>query len=450
MDQANKKISFGFTKSTKKTLLFDKPLEKNKKIQLIDCLESQKIKIKNACEVVKGPLIIPMVQSTNLLDRRREVKKEKGLEVASEKPESELTVEELAARELIREAQNIKVENTGKLFVLPTLTENVIEIEGKPESTLEDYESVPIDDYGMAMLRGMGWNEGMGIGKNNKTIKVIEPPLRPKGMGLGASCALKKEQSKPAVDKDGKELILHKGSFAKIIDGKKKGCYCEVQGFDEEAGRVIVKTSLDGLILTLNEFLLVPVTKEEYSKSSKVINIQKYEEYKDQEGSSNKEQKQKQGSNSSKSSHKHDNSKKLKDRVRNSSSSSTEKRSQERRSRYSSTSSEEDQKYSKKYYKRNTEPTKNYDCKDKYKSKYKSKKNRSSSGSSVENDHEKRDSKGHRKQLSNDEHNSYRRDRSKSEKYKIYSSDSDLDSKDNHRKEKHRYNKYSHSSQKRR
>lgn len=66
------------------------------------------------------------------------------------------------------EAQNSIVKGESKIFALSTTTENVIEIEGKPESTLDDYESVPISDFGKAMLRGMGWKEGMGIGKNQR------------------------------------------------------------------------------------------------------------------------------------------------------------------------------------------------------------------------------------------------------------------------------------------
>ncbi|KAF5296369.1 hypothetical protein FQR65_LT10261 [Abscondita terminalis] len=451
MDQENKKISFGFTKSTKKNLLFEKVPEKSKKIQLIDCLEAQTIKIKNAKEVIKGPLIIPMAQAVNLLDRRRDAKKEKIVEVDIEKPESELTVEELAARELIREAQNSKIENSGKLFVLPTQTENILEIEGKPESTLEDYESIPISDYGMAMLRGMGWSEGMGIGKKNKSIQVVEPSLRPKGMGLGASIGQKKELTKPAVDQNGKELILQKGCFAKIIDGKKKGFYCEVQGFDEEAGRVIIKTSLDGLILSLNEFLLTPVTKEEFSKSSKVINIQKYEQYKNQEGSLKKEQKYsteftKTGRHSNKN-HDDDGRKKSKQRVRSSSTSSTEIGKTSERDRPSS--KEESRKSDSKQSKRNTETSKTYASREKYTSKKKSRKYRSSSSSSVENDNERRRSKGRRRRTSSDDDDyNYKRENSKSEKDQHYSSGSDVDYKYNKRKEKHRHSKYSHSSRK--
>lgn len=40
--------------------------------------------------------------------------------------------------------------------------------EGKEESTLDDYQAIPIEQFGMAMLRGMGWSEKRGIGKHEK------------------------------------------------------------------------------------------------------------------------------------------------------------------------------------------------------------------------------------------------------------------------------------------
>ena len=42
------------------------------------------------------------------------------------------------------------------------------------QSTLEDYEQVPIEKYGEAMLRGMGWQPGKGIGKNEKYEQFIK------------------------------------------------------------------------------------------------------------------------------------------------------------------------------------------------------------------------------------------------------------------------------------
>jgi hypothetical protein len=34
------------------------------------------------------------------------------------------------------------------------------------ESDLSVYERVPIEDFGLSLLKGMGWKEGQGIGKN--------------------------------------------------------------------------------------------------------------------------------------------------------------------------------------------------------------------------------------------------------------------------------------------
>lgn len=60
--------------------------------------------------------------------------------------------------------KNAEAENTAtKVLEVPKIEGTV---EGKAEPTIDDYESVPISDYGLAMLRGMGWKEGMVLGKN--------------------------------------------------------------------------------------------------------------------------------------------------------------------------------------------------------------------------------------------------------------------------------------------
>ena len=38
------------------------------------------------------------------------------------------------------------------------------------QSTTEDYDEMPIAEFGKAMLRGMGWKEGTAIGKSNKGL----------------------------------------------------------------------------------------------------------------------------------------------------------------------------------------------------------------------------------------------------------------------------------------
>ena len=44
-----------------------------------------------------------------------------------------------------------------------------------------DYESVPIEAFGKGLLRGMGWKDGLGIGKNaDKKSKPVDVVVRPK------------------------------------------------------------------------------------------------------------------------------------------------------------------------------------------------------------------------------------------------------------------------------
>lgn len=47
---------------------------------------------------------------------------------------------------------------------------------------------VPIEEFGAALLRGMGWKDGAPIGRNAKGIaSPIEFIRRPKNLGLGAT-----------------------------------------------------------------------------------------------------------------------------------------------------------------------------------------------------------------------------------------------------------------------
>lgn len=57
-----------------------------------------------------------------------------------------------------------------------------------PEETPPDaYERVPVDEFGAALLRGMGWKEGDALGQNrNGLAKPREFKPRPDKLGLGA------------------------------------------------------------------------------------------------------------------------------------------------------------------------------------------------------------------------------------------------------------------------
>jgi G patch domain/KOW motif-containing protein len=65
------------------------------------------------------------------------------------------------------------------------------DVEDLPEqSTLDDYDSMPIEDFGAAMLRGMGWEEGKPVGRNaTGLVSAVEFVPRSGRLGLGATGA---------------------------------------------------------------------------------------------------------------------------------------------------------------------------------------------------------------------------------------------------------------------
>lgn len=88
-------------------------------------------------------------------------------------------------------------------------------------------------------------------------------------MGLGADkLALQKKDGK--ITKEEEELKIEKGSFIKIIVGKRSNTYGQIEGFDD-AGRLIIKMALNGNTISVNECIVQAVTKAEYLKNSKVL-----------------------------------------------------------------------------------------------------------------------------------------------------------------------------------
>lgn len=177
-------------------------------------------------------------------------------------------LEERAARELIAESKNIILqERSAEELVLPVLKPDELPLDGAVEPTLRDYEEIPINEYGKALLRGMGWKEPPK--KNNAPIPE-SPVMRPKGMGLGVDKILK---SQPLLVKPEPNEVLQikRNAFVRILAGKHKGLYGQIEGLDGSSSRAYVKMALSGVKESFNEFLCQPVSKKEYAQYSKVI-----------------------------------------------------------------------------------------------------------------------------------------------------------------------------------
>ncbi|KAN0065051.1 DNA primase large subunit Spp2 [Thecaphora frezii] len=111
-------------------------------------------------------------------------------ETRSETPPPE-TAEQAAIRALLA-GEGLGSSSAKKLDLIISQSDDKDllqnDVETRPEApSLEDYAATPVDQFGAALLRGMGWKEGMGAGRNGKGPKTApEPKKRAALLGLGA------------------------------------------------------------------------------------------------------------------------------------------------------------------------------------------------------------------------------------------------------------------------
>ncbi|KAG5676164.1 hypothetical protein PVAND_006013 [Polypedilum vanderplanki] len=300
MSNQGAKLSFGFSKVIKKPNLLKSNSEnttETKKIQLIDSIEGTKLKVlgKNPEDDKQKELVIPLTDEqkstpiSKLIETRRK-KRSKNNEIKESTETNgnseeivnnkEETLEQRAAREILEDLQNSESKNETKVFELP-IHPDELPLLGATESTIDDYDRIPIADFGKAMLRGMGWKEEKKDEKDDPNKFDIF--VRPKGLGLGADKVVKKQ--KLLVNPAPNEILeIKKNACIKVLAGKHKNLYGTIEGFDDGGGRLIVKLAIGGLKVQMNEFMVQPVSKQEYAKYSKILNSEKYDEYKNEEG----------------------------------------------------------------------------------------------------------------------------------------------------------------------
>jgi len=273
MEEDTKKISFSFKQISKPKVIPILP-KTEKAVQFIECVEEKSIKVAGVVEKVDHELIITMPKSVK---QRLPTKKVVSSIPNKLQENGTSTLEEMAVQAILkgckkREGGEEKEEDT-RIVEVPSIINTQ---EGMEMSTAEDYESIPIDKFGLAMLRGMGWKPTKDVGKNSQIIAASLPEIRSKGMGLGADKLIKSVQKTQSSEE---ELKLKQGSFVQFIMGKLNGQYGQVCGFDELSSRVIVKVSRTSELENVNENLFKLVTKSAYDKNCNVINIQQYIKY---------------------------------------------------------------------------------------------------------------------------------------------------------------------------
>ncbi|XP_058455390.1 G-patch domain and KOW motifs-containing protein [Malaya genurostris] len=288
------KISFGFSKIAKKVNLRAGPAASHvsasssgekEKIELISCLEGQTIKIigkENSDEAAL--LVIPLRDQDKTtiparLAKLQQIREGRELD-GNDPPITDETLEQRAARELLAAARDHKSRAVEKNDIVIPMKPEDLPLEGGQMSTLADYEAMPPEKFGLALLRGMGFKDDPSAPKKEDKL----PDVRPKGMGLGAERVPKDKNRQLIPPAKDEVLVMGKGAFVRVLAGKYKDAYGTVESLNEDTARVLVRFSLGGKQEFLNEYLLQLVSKAEYSKYSKVLNNAKYEEFKNRSG----------------------------------------------------------------------------------------------------------------------------------------------------------------------
>ncbi|XP_055333848.1 G-patch domain and KOW motifs-containing protein-like [Paramacrobiotus metropolitanus] len=151
------------------------------------------------------------------------------------------------------------------------------------ESSLEDYDRIPVEAYGMAMLRGMGWKADEGIGLRNKQVtKPVEVLLRPRGLGLGATPVKeRKKEGRSGEEKDEKEKVIAVGGYVSINSGRHQNRTGKVTAMDNEAGRyIVVLVGEEKRSVSIAGAALEVISEKEYNRSTRYINNDKYYDHK--------------------------------------------------------------------------------------------------------------------------------------------------------------------------
>jgi hypothetical protein len=144
-------------------------------------------------EVVTEDMEEPKVQY-GLTILKKEDKQENGAEEVAapaepmEDVKDNLTEEQRLEKKAIDALVNGKSGDDDLVIPLHNEEESFLnDVRNAPDApTLDAYEATPIEGFGAALLRGMGWKDGDAIGKNGKPTKPPEVKRRPALLGIGA------------------------------------------------------------------------------------------------------------------------------------------------------------------------------------------------------------------------------------------------------------------------
>ena len=240
-------------------------------------------------------------EPTNEASSERATIKEEQLvqqtnETVQNKPKKE-SLNEQAKRELLEEATGKRpVKTESDLTIGLSKAERPDQPDEEPDVEEADYSKVSVEEFGMALLRGMAKNPD-----DLKQGTVYEPKTCLGGVGLGFESRMKRDKAKKAKnkrylpgqddDEDEEESAKkrnpdeivdkdHKmGSLVCVEHGEHEGHYGKIVSITDDLLGCTVKLMPKNEVVSLPICLTRLVSQKEYNKESKVLNRTKYDQY---------------------------------------------------------------------------------------------------------------------------------------------------------------------------
>ncbi|CAG8064874.1 unnamed protein product [Penicillium olsonii] len=159
---------------------------------------------------------------------------------------SDLVIEAAAKKEDEEEAP-VHYSETGSFRA---------DIATRPESaTLDAYNAIPVEDFGAALLRGMGWKDGQSIGRGNyggaaaadKANKPRVPERRPGFLGIGAKDSSGGKGAETELGAWGKSAMRKASRKQGEENDKAEGVYMPITMRNKKTGEHLTEEELAAL-----------------------------------------------------------------------------------------------------------------------------------------------------------------------------------------------------------
>ncbi|KAJ5281600.1 hypothetical protein N7478_006972 [Penicillium angulare] len=157
--------------------------------------------------------------------------------------------------DLVIEASNARDEEEQALSGYDETSSFRTDVLSRPEpATLDQYNAIPVEEFGAALLRGMGWKDGQSVGRGNygssapveKSNKPPVPPRRPGYLGIGAKDSSGGKGAEAELGAWGKSAMRKASRKAgeDNSDGKTEGVYMPVTMRNKKTGEYMTEEEL--------------------------------------------------------------------------------------------------------------------------------------------------------------------------------------------------------------